>query len=88
MAMPSHTPMAGTSTGVPPAMRTPALTASAILSRLIWPGMISEYAETTPMIGCFISSSVIPQARSSERFGMRSGPAVMFSLLLTGIFLL
>jgi len=88
MAMPSHTPMAGTSTGVPPAMRTPALTASAILSRLIWPGMISEYAETTPMIGCFISSSVIPQARSSERFGMRSGPAVMLSLLLTGIFLL
>ena len=33
MAMPSHTPMAGTSMGVPPAMRTPAFTASAILSR-------------------------------------------------------
>jgi len=47
--------------------------------------MISEYAETTPMIGCFISSSVMPQARSSERFGIRSGPAVMLSLLLTGI---
>jgi hypothetical protein len=47
--------------------------------------MISEYAETTPMIGCFISSSVMPQARSRERFGIRSGPAVMLSLLLTGI---
>ena len=33
MAMPSHTPMAGNSMGVPPAMRTPAFTASAILSR-------------------------------------------------------
>ena len=33
MAIPSQTPMAGTSTGVPPAMRIPALTASATLSR-------------------------------------------------------
>ena len=82
MAMPSHTPIAGTMTGVPPAMRTPALAASAILSRLMWPGMISLYAETTPMIGFFISSSVRPQARSSERLGMRSAPAVMLSLLL------
>ena len=41
MAMPSHTAMAGNSTGVPPAARTPALTASAILSRFMWPGTIS-----------------------------------------------
>ena len=37
-----HTrPMAGNSTGVPPAARTPAFTASAILSRFMWPGTIS-----------------------------------------------
>ena len=41
MAMPSHTAMAGNSTGVPPAARMPALTASAILSRFMWPGTIS-----------------------------------------------
>ena len=33
--------MAGNSTGVPPAARTPALTASAILSRFMCPGTIS-----------------------------------------------
>ena len=33
MAIPSHTPMDGTRIGVPPAMRTPALTASASLSK-------------------------------------------------------
>ena len=41
MAMPSQTPMAGMRMGVPPAMRTPALTASASLSRFMWPGTIS-----------------------------------------------
>ena len=41
IAMPSQTPMAGMKMGVPPAMRTPALTASAILSRWAWPGTIS-----------------------------------------------
>ncbi len=41
MAMPSHTAMAGNSTGVPPAARMPAFTASAILSRFMWPGTIS-----------------------------------------------
>ena len=41
MAMPSHTPMAGIRMGVPPAISTPAFTASAILSRFIWPGTIS-----------------------------------------------
>ena len=41
MAMPSQTAMAGNSTGVPPAMETPALTAWAILSRCMWPGTIS-----------------------------------------------
>ena len=41
MAMPSHTAMAGNSTGVPPAARMPAFTAWAILSRFMWPGTIS-----------------------------------------------
>ena len=41
MAMPSQTPMAGMRMGVPPAIWTPALTASAILSRFMWPGTIS-----------------------------------------------
>ncbi len=35
IAIPSHTPIAGTIIGVPPAIRTPALTASVILSRCI-----------------------------------------------------
>ena len=41
MAMPSHTAMAGNITGVPPAARIPAFTASAILSSPMWPGTIS-----------------------------------------------
>ena len=62
MAMPSHTAMAGKTTGVPPAAETPALTASAILSRFMWPGMISFQELTTPIIGRRISSSVKPRA--------------------------
>ena len=41
MAIPSHTPIAGTRIGVPPAILIPALTASAILSRCMCPGTIS-----------------------------------------------
>ena len=58
MAMPSHTAMAGNMTGVPPAARIPALTASAILSRFMWPGTISLYELTTPISGRDSSSSV------------------------------
>ena len=58
MAMPSHTPMAGISTGVPPAISTPVLTASAILSRFMCPGTISLYADTTPIRGRSSSSGV------------------------------
>ena len=58
IAIPSHTPIAGTSIGVPPAARIPALTAFAILSRWIWPGIISFCAFTTPMSGLESSSSV------------------------------
>ena len=41
MAMPSQTAMAGKTTGMPPAMATPILTASTILSKFICPGTIS-----------------------------------------------
>ena len=61
MAMPSQTPMAGMRMGVPPAMRTPALTASAILSRWAWPGTISLWAETTPISGRSSSSGGVAQ---------------------------
>ena len=66
--MPSHTPMEGTTTGFPPAAMTPSLTASAILSRYICPGMMSLCAQMMPMIGFFISLSVQPSARISERW--------------------
>ena len=62
MAIPSHTPMAGTITGVPPAMRTPSFTAWAILSRWACPGTISLKALTTPTSGRSSSSSVKPRA--------------------------
>ena len=41
IAIPSHTAIAGNITGVPPAIATPILTASAILSKFICPGTIS-----------------------------------------------
>ena len=41
IAMPSHTAIAGNTTGVPPAMATPCFTAFTILSMFICPGTIS-----------------------------------------------
>ena len=41
MAIPSHTAIAGNTTGIPPAIATPSFTASTILSRFICPGTIS-----------------------------------------------
>ena len=58
IAIPSHTPIAGNSIGVPPAMRIPALTASEILSSIKWPGIISFLAQQTPTSGRSSSSSV------------------------------
>ena len=58
MAMPSHTAMAGKVTGVPPAARMPAFTASTILSRSMWPGTISFQELTTPTRGRSSSSFV------------------------------
>ena len=58
IAMPSQMPMEGNSIGVPPALLMPAFTASAIVSRWIWPGIISFFALTTPTRGLSSSSSV------------------------------
>ncbi len=69
MAMPSHTAMAGNTTGVPPAMATPSFTASTILSKFMWPGTISLKELTMPTMGFFISSSVMPKALNNERCG-------------------
>ena len=81
MAIPSHTPMVLTWSGVPPAMRTPALTASAICCRWIWPGMTSFWAETTATSGRSSSSSVSPSALSRLRCGARARPRLIMSLL-------
>ena len=57
MAMPSQTAMAGTSIGVPPAVRMPSLTALAMVSRWMCPGTISFWKLTTPINGRSSSSS-------------------------------
>ena len=67
MAIPSHTAIAGNSSGVPPAIATPILTACVILSRFVWPGTTSLYPFTIPITGLFISSAVSPNALRSER---------------------
>ena len=54
--------LAGTMIGVPPAILTPAFTASVTLSRCIWPGTISLCADTTPIKGLSSSSFVYPIA--------------------------
>ena len=85
MAIPSHTAMAGNSSGVPPAMRTPALTASASLPRWRCPGTTSLAALTTPTSGRSISSRVSPSAYKRERCGAFSSPAFIFLLRLSSM---
>jgi hypothetical protein len=70
--------------GVPPAILTPALTASSILSRWIWPGMISLWAWAMPIKGLLISSLVYPMAFIRERWGALSIPFFMRSLRIIG----
>ena len=81
MAMPSHTPMVLICSGVPPAMRTPAFTASAICWRWRCPGITSFCAETTATSGRSSSSSVRPSALSRLRCGARASPFFTASLL-------
>ncbi len=82
MAMPSHIPMLPNSTGVPPAILIPALTASAILSRCMCPGTISFLELTTPISGLLISSSVYPMALNSALCGAFSMPFLTISLFI------
>ena len=82
MAMPSHTPMTGNITGLPPFSLTPALTASAIFSSSVWPGMISLNAATTPIVGMAISLSVQPSAFISDLWGAFCTPAFIESDLI------
>ena len=62
MAMPSHTAMAGKTTGMPPASATPMRTASQTLSMFMWPGTTSLKELTMPTSGRATSSSVQPSA--------------------------
>src|SRR5210317_1368331 len=83
MAIPSHTPMVPNAMGVPPAILTPAFTASRILSKWICPGMISLWAWAMPISGRLISSLVYPIAFIRERWGALSMPFFMRSLRIT-----
>src|SRR5919108_4384407 len=76
MAMASEMAMVPNSSGTPPARRTPALAASASLSRWMLQGVTSFQEEATPTWGRSKSSSVKPTARSMERAPARSRPAV------------
>ena len=57
IAMPSQTPMAGNSMGVPPAAATPSFAASAMSRRPMCPGMISLNELQMPTKGFLRSSS-------------------------------
>ncbi len=80
MAIPSQTAIAGNMTGMPPASATPSLTACAILSRFMWPGIISLYEQTIPIIGFFISSFVKPSALKRLLCGACWTPSFTLSL--------
>ena len=58
IVMPSEMAMVLSSIGVPPASRTPSLTAAARARRWKLQGMVSIQVEATPMMGLARSSSV------------------------------
>ena len=63
----SQTAIVLTSKGVPPASRTPALTASAMVCKWICPGTTSLKLLIIPIKGCSISLSEHPKARNRDR---------------------
>ena len=83
MAIPSHTAMAGNTTGIPPAMATPIFTASVILSRFMCPGTISLKELTIPIMGRLLSSSVNPRALNRLLWGAWAVPVFTESLLIS-----
>ena len=80
IARPSHTAMAGKTSGTPPARATPCFTASTTLSRFMCPGTMSFFELTMPISGRSISSSVRPRAFMSASLGAAEGPLVILSL--------
>ena len=85
MAMPSHTAIAGTITGMPPASAIPSFTASAIRSSSICPGMISLCELTIPISGFLRSSSVNPSALNRLLCGACWIPLMTRSLFIVVI---
>ncbi len=83
IAKPSHTPITENSIGVPPALLTPALTASTTRSRWTWPGIIVLAELTIPMRGAAISLSLNPKAFRRERWGARLAPLFISLLLIS-----
>ena len=82
IAIPSHTAIAGNTTGMPPASATPSLTASVILSIFICPGTISLYELTIPIIGFLRSSAVNPNALNRLLCGACCTPSFTLSLII------
>ena len=82
IAIPSHTAIAGNTTGTPPASATPSFTAFTILSIFICPGTISLYELTIPTIGFFNSSAVNPNALKRLRAGACCIPLLALSLII------
>jgi hypothetical protein len=80
--MPSHTPIAGKIRGLPPAVQTPAATASVILFKCICPGMIVLKELHIPIQGFLISSLVIPSAFIKDLALVRVMPSFKISLLI------
>ncbi len=82
MAIPSQTPIAGNSIGVPPAAATPSLAASVISLRWIWPGITSLKELQIPINGFFKSSGPKPMALNKERWAHLVAPFLTISDLI------
>src|SRR3984885_3042471 len=76
LVMPSWMVIVLNSMGVPPASRTPCLTASATWRRWKLQGPISVQVLAMPMMGLCRSSLLKPTLRKEERGAARDGPSV------------
>ena len=72
--MPSQMPVVITSTGKPPASRTPCFTRSASAFKCTWPGLYSFQLLTMPMSGRACSSGLMPMPHSRPRRHSRASP--------------
>ena len=88
MVMPSEMVTVLNSMGVPPASRTPCLTASAMSRRWKLQGPISVQVLAMPMMGLLRSSLEKPTPRSMARAAAREAPSVRTLLwVLPGVLL-